>query len=69
MISKLSPDEIRLRDEMAIAAMQVILHPANERIYDEAEIASAAYSMADAMLKARVLPVPADLDVSEVVKP
>jgi hypothetical protein len=36
-----------LRDYFAAKAMQVILHPANERIYDEREIAGAAYSMAD----------------------
>lgn len=46
-------DGMELRDYFAAKAMQVILHPANERIYDEGEIADAAYSMADAMLKER----------------
>lgn len=44
---------MELRDYFAAKAMQVILHPANERVYDEVEIAGAAYGMADAMLKAR----------------
>lgn len=42
-----------LRDYFAAKAMQVILHPANERIWDEKEIAEQAYSMADGMLAER----------------
>lgn len=48
--------DMTLRDEFAKEAMQALMYPSMEVSWVKDRIASRAYQMADAMLKAREVP-------------